>query len=164
LDENHIQGKASASVHLGLYHNEELVSVMLFTSKKNDEWELTRFCSKLNIRVIGGASKLLKHFIKYYKPHTIISFSSNDISSGKLYKKLGFTSNQKYNQSYWYIEPGTLKRYHRSSWSKLEIVRKGIKDKIDDTWTEREVMEQLGFFCIYDSGQFKWILDLKKTS
>lgn len=164
LDENHIQGRASAGVHLGLYYGEELVSVMLFTGKKNDGWELTRFCSKLNIRVIGGASKLLKYFIKYYKPRTIISFSSNDISSGQLYKKLGFASNQKYNQSYWYIEPGTLKRYHRSSWSKSEIVRKGIKDKIDDTWTEKEVMEELGFFCIYDSGQFKWILDLTKTS
>ena len=29
--------------------------------------------------------------------------------------------------------------------------------------TEREVVEQLGFFCIYDSGQYKWELTLRKT-
>lgn len=172
LERNHIQGKSQSTIKYGLYYNDELVSVMTFSKPRANmggkdhkcQWELVRFCSKLNTRVVGGASKLLNYFIKHYNPDSIISFSSNDISSGQLYKKLGFVSNQKYNQSYWYIEPGTLKRYHRSSFTKQEIVKKGFKDKIDSTWTEREVMEQLGFFCIYDSGQFKWILDLKKAS
>ena len=85
------------------------------------------------------------------------------ISNGNLYKQLGFESDMKYQSSYWYIEPGSMKRYHRSSFTKSEIVRKGFKSEINDTWTEREVMEQLGFFCIYDSGQYKWELKLKKT-
>lgn len=164
IERNHIQGApVMTHVRLGLYYKNELVSVMTFTIQ-NNEWHLDRFCSKLNTRVVGGASKLLNYFIKHYDPDTIISFSSNDISNGNLYKQLGFKSDYKYQQSYWYFRPGTLKRDHRSSWSKSEIVRKGIKEKIDDTWTEFEVMEELGFFCIYDSGQFKWILKLKKTS
>ena len=170
LDNNHIQGRSAANIRLGLYSGDELVSVMTFgkprvnmgTKDKKTQWELIRFCSKLNTRVVGGASKLLKYFIKTYHPISIESFSSNDISDGELYKKLGFVSDYKYNQSYWYIEPGTLKRYHRSSFSKQQIVKRGWKDKVDSSWTEKEVMKEHGYFCIYDSGQFKWILDLSK--
>lgn len=171
LDQNHIQGGSVASIHLGLYYESELVSVMTFSKPRvnmgnieNINWELIRFCSKINMRVIGGASKLLKYFIKTYNPINIISFSSNDISNGNLYKQLGFTTDEKYNSSYWYIEPKTFKRYHRSSFTKQQIVKKGFKDKIDSSWTEREVMGQLGYFCIYDSGQYKWTLKLTKTS
>jgi hypothetical protein len=31
---------------------------------KKDEWELNRFCNKLNTNVVGAASKLLSFFIK----------------------------------------------------------------------------------------------------
>jgi hypothetical protein len=67
----------------------------------------------------------------------------------------------KYQRSYWYVDPSTFKRYHRASFTKREIVRKGYKEKIDDTWTEKQVMNSLGFYCIYDSGQLKWILNLR---
>lgn len=161
MDKNHIQGKTNNSmIRYGLFYNGELVSAMSFSLIKSN-WILDRFCSRLNTNVIGGASKLLNYFINQYHPNTIVSFSSNDISNGDLYEKLGFTSDKKYQGEYWYFRPSNLRRDHRSSWSKSEIVRKGVKDKVDVTWTERDVMEQLGFFCIYDSGQFKWILNLE---
>ena len=162
IDKNHIQGAPNGShIRIGLYDGNELVSVMTFTLHQ-DGWHLDRFCNKLNTNVVGGASKLLKYFINQYSPDVIISFSSNDISCGDLYKTLGFETDYKYQSSYWYFRPGTLKRDHRASWSKPEIVRKGIKNEIDDSWTEFEVMKELGFFCIYDSGQYKWILDISK--
>ena len=168
LSKNHIQGKSQSTIRLGLYYNDELVSVMTFSKPRINmggkehkcQWELVRFCSKLNTRVVGGASKLLNHFIKQYNPKSIVSFSMNDISDGNLYKQLGFESDGKITTSYWYIEPGTFKRYHRTSFSKREIVKKGFKDKIDNTWTERSAMEEVGYFCIYDSGQLKWELNL----
>ena len=168
LNTNHIQGKSTASIRIGLYNDNELVAVMTFSTprinmggkKHKQQWELVRFCNKLNTRVIGGASKLLKYFIKEYNPNSIISFSMNDISDGDLYKKLGFKTDDIITQSYWYIKPDTMKRYHRSSFTKQAIVKKGWKDKIDNTWTEKETMVEKGFFCIYDSGQLKWILDL----
>lgn len=169
LDNNHIQGRSSSSVHLGLYYNDELVSVMTFSKPRvnmgaknhKQEWELVRFCNKINTSIVGGASKLLRYFIKTYDPKSIVSFSMNDISDGNLYKTLGFETDGKISQSYWYIEPGTLKRYHRTTFSKQQIVKKGWKDKVDSSWTERQAMEEQGYFCIYDSGQLKWILNLK---
>lgn len=124
------------------------------------QWELVRFCNKLNTRVIGGASKLLKHFIRTYKPESIVSFSMNDVSDGNLYKTLGFVTDDKITQSYWYIEPGVYKRYHRSSFTKQAIVKKGWRDVMDSSWTEKQVMAEQGYFCIYDSGQRKWVLEL----
>lgn len=157
MDINHIQGKPKGQhVRYGLYYNDELVSAMTFYLNKN-EWVLERFCNKLNTRVVGGASKLLNYFINEYNPEIIVSFSMNDISNGNLYHQLGFKTNGKITNSYWYIHPASFKRYHRSNWTKSEIVRKGIRDKKDSSWTEKQVMKEMGYFCIYDSGQMKWI-------
>lgn len=163
LDNNHIQGRSAAGVKLGLYYNDELVSLMTFSSPRinmgakqhKQQWELVRFCSKLNTRVVGGASKLFNYFIKTYNPISMVSFSMNDISNGNLYDKLGFVKECE-NISYWYIEPHTNKRYHRTSFSKQMIIKKGWKDN-KEGWTEHEVMEEKGYYRIYDAGQTKWI-------
>jgi hypothetical protein len=57
-DENHMQGAPGAKVSLSLYLGDDLVSLMTFGKcrfDKKHEWELVRFCSKLNTKVIGGA-------------------------------------------------------------------------------------------------------------
>ena len=126
---NHIQGKTGATIHYGLYFNDELVSMMSFgkraIGKFNDSWELIRYCCKLNTLVVGGASKLFKNFIKEYNPETIISWSSNDISEGSMYKFLGFTE-ENISKSYWYVSKKDFKRYHRSAFSKKSMIKKGI--------------------------------------
>ncbi len=73
LEKNHIQGSVNSRVRLGLFFKDEMVSIMTFSKGriimggKTDEWELNRFCNKLNTNVIGSASKLLKNFIKINK-------------------------------------------------------------------------------------------------
>ena len=132
--------------------------------KQNNEIVLKRFCNKLYTQVIGGASKLLKYYIVHYNPSVIISYSSNDISNGNLYKRLGFIKSMEHNQSYWWIKRGNLERFHRSEFTKADIVKLGWKEKIDNSWTEEEVMYERGYYKIVDSGQIKWVLDLTKIS
>lgn len=167
LEENHIQGNTPTKVRLGLYYNDSLVSIMTFVksagcqgskSRLEGEWNLNRFCNKRMYRVIGGASKLLKYFIKHYSPKYIISHSHNDISDGHLYETLGFITDGKINTSYYYIKGTT--RWHRSTFTKAGIVSRGWRSKIDNTWTEREVMDEHKYLCIYDSGTIKWTLTL----
>lgn len=162
-DSNHIQGGVRAKVHLGLFYRDELVSVMSFNvrsklsgpKKVNEgEWELVRFCSKINTNVVGSASKLLSYFIKTFNPKSIISFSQNDISSGNVYKKLGFEKDHE-STSYWYINRN-LRRYHRSTFSKMNLVKKGY----DKNLTEKQITDTIGLYRIYDSGTTKWILKL----
>lgn len=175
LNQNHIQGAPPQSnkstIMIGLYYDNNLVSIMTFSKPRaniggknhKQQWELVRFCNKINCNVIGGASKLFKYFIKEYNPESIVSFSMNDISCGNLYKLLGFKSNMKTSNSYWYFEPKTFKRFHRSSFTKNNIVKKWKwRDENDGSWTENEVMTEKGYFKIYDSGQLKWVWE-KKT-
>ena len=175
MEKNHIQGKSGFEIGYGLRFNGKLVSVMTFGHKrgavgsktdkgKSDEFELIRFCSLLNTQVVGAAGKLFNHFIQDYRPAMVYSYASNDISDGGVYKKLGFESDGQINKSYWYIDPKTLIRYHRTSFTKNAIVKKGIKEKNDGTWTEHQAMDEAGYLRIYDSGQTKWIKYINKNS
>ena len=166
LKENHIQGSTNSSIKLGLFYKGELVSVMTFSkpsrlsgSKKVDKcrWVLSRFCTKLNTQAIGAAGKLLKYFIKTYNPTIIDSFASNDISNGKLYEKLGFKQNGPITEAYWYIGDHNMIRYHRTSFTKLRLKELGFET---GGLTERQIMNQLPFHKIYDSGHTKYTLNL----
>ena len=156
LDKYHLQGKTNSSIRLGLYYNNELISVMTFgkgrkclNSKSN--YELYRYCCKKEVQVIGGASKLFKHFLKEYNPECIESFSSNDISNGNLYKQLGFVFKSN-SIGYWYVDR-KKQRYHRYKFRKQELIKEGY----DENKTEFEIMDERGFYRIYDSGQSKYI-------
>ena len=83
LELNHIQGNVNSSVKLGLYYKDELISIMVFGSlrksmgqqSKEGYYELLRFCNKLNVSIIGGASKLLKYFSNLDAPPTTLTFN-----------------------------------------------------------------------------------------
>ena len=160
LNNNHIQGGSPSSIKLGLYYGNELVSLMTFSKsrvgigKKEDGWELVRFCNKLDTSVIGGASKLLSYFIKVYNPIKIVSYSSNDISNGSLYKILGFQSSISSSSAYWYINQHTFERFHRFNFRKAKLKEMGfdIENK-----TESQIMTELPYWRIYDSGTIRWV-------
>ena len=160
LNSNHIQGHSPSSIKLGLYYCEELVSVMTFSKSRlgigkfeKDSWELVRFCNRLNTSVIGGASKLLNYFIKHYNPIKIVSYSSNDISDGGLYEKLGFMTMGAVSNAYWYVNMKTWMRYHRFNFRKTKLKEMGYDI---DGKTETQIMNQLPYAKIFDSGTTRW--------
>ena len=166
LNHNHIQGETKTNIRLGLYYHDDLVAVMTFSKKSKlygskrineEEWELTRFCNKLNMSITGGFSKLLKYFKDKYNPKIISSFASNDISNGGIYRKNGFEENDHITSSYWYVHKYNYIRYHRSSFTKDRLKKMGydIENK-----TEAEIMNDLPYYKIYDSGHTKYTLDL----
>jgi len=129
LINNHIQGWASSSIKIGLYFEDELVSLMTFKRNKND-YELNRFCNKLNHNIIGSASKLFKYFIKNYNYKSIISFSNNLYSNGNLYRVLNFRIEKQLNEDYSYIINNN--RQHKFNFRKEEKTKKIKLDKIYD--------------------------------
>lgn len=159
LNDNHLQGNIHSKIRYGLYYKDELVSIMTFgssrrcTNSQNKTWELYRYCCKQNTQIVGGASKLFKHFIKTQQPTEIISFSSNDISNGELYSSLNFeyVSN---SLSYWYVKNNI--RYHRYNFTKSKLVEIGY----DSSKSESQIMKELKYYKIFDSGQSKWIWKL----
>jgi hypothetical protein len=100
LNNNHIEGFIEFSINLGLYYNNELVSLMLFNNNK-EGYELLRFCNKLNINIEDSEIKLFNYFIKHNKFDKIISYLNCDIDNEEIYFKLGFKEIKHYT-NYWY--------------------------------------------------------------
>jgi hypothetical protein len=157
LNDNHIQGKVNSSLKLGLYFNEELVSLMTFDHNEGRKkmelggYNLNRFCNKCGVNVVGGASKLLRHFIKNYDVKRIVSYADKDWSLGNLYEVLGFTNVGGNGPDYKYIVDGC--RVHKSRYK---------KSKLKTTLTEAKQMEKDGFLKIYDCGKLKFELKINK--
>lgn len=159
LDKCHIQGNCVSKYRYGLYYNNELVSIMTFGKPRKNlngrqtegTYEMLRFCNKLNTTVVGGASKLLKCFIKNINPNEVISYSDRRWGTGDMYKRLGFTLDHTAKPSYFYVVKG--KRENRFAYRKDTLVRQyGCPEDM----SEHEFMQSKGWYRIYDCGTKVW--------
>jgi hypothetical protein len=125
-----------------------------------DNWELLRFCNKLDCSVIGGASKLLKYLLDFTKKagyKRIVSWSDNRWSEGGVYKKCGFLLEEDLGSDYsYYIGQG--KRESKQSNKKSNLLKKGATGSMDNT--EKELSLSLGYSRIWDCGKKRWIINL----
>lgn len=152
-EHNHLQGYGIASIRLGLFYNDELVSIMSFGKSrynKSIEYELIRFCSKLNTQIIGGASKLLKHFERTYNPESIISYANRRWSQGHLYEILGFEFSHNTDPNYFYFRINENILYSREKFQKHKLKNK--LELFDSELSETENMFNNGYRKIYDCG------------
>ena len=156
LNNNHIQGFVASKLVYGLYFENELVSLMSFDKKEGrlnmleNEWNLNRFCNLLNHQVIGGASKLLNHFIKINNPSRIISYADKDWSCGNLYFILGFKLINESKPDYKYVINNI--RINKQHFTKAKLDKLGH----DISLTESQIMSNLGINRIYDCGKMKF--------
>ena len=152
LNENHIQGSCVSKYRYGLYFNDELISIMTFgKSRFSDEFELLRFCNKLNINVVGGASRLFNHFLNNHDEIVeVISYADRCWSKGNLYEKLGFIKDGITKPAYYYIIDN--KRQNRIKFQKHKLVKEGF----NPSKTEHEIMLERKIYRIYDCGNIKY--------
>ena len=166
LNKNHIQGVDNSNIYLGAYFNNKLVSVMTLDNKrkmskhKNEEnsYELLRFATDIEFRVVGIASKFLSFFIKKYNPKSIISFADRRWTLDKdnnLYTKIGFKLIKTLKPDYSYYNPklDRYKRYHKFGFGKKSIKKK-FPDIYSDEKTEWVMMQEVGYDRIWDCGKF----------
>jgi hypothetical protein len=161
LNDNHIQGAINSKIKIGLFYNDELVSIMTFGKKRiamgnkisiEGEYEMYRFCNKLNTSIIGGSSKLINYFIKTYNPKSVLTFADRRYSQGNLYKQLQFKFNGNTEPNYWYYKKNEMIKQHRFKFRKDVLVKEGFnKNK-----TEFEIMNDRDYYRIYDCGNMKF--------
>lgn len=159
-EENHLKGYCPASKVLGLYHNEELVSVMSFSKtrklieSKNTfyDYEMIRSCSKLNTLVVGGVSKIVKNFMKISNGSLVtycdISFSPDYRKTS--YFKCGFNLVSKTDPGYYWVIDG--RKSNRLNWTKNKLISLGHNPKE----TGDSIMNSLGYYKIWDCGNYKF--------
>lgn len=165
LDNNHRQGYVATPIRLGLYYDDELVSLMTFSHPRDTignvehtelTYELVRFCSKCGVNVVGGASRLFKYFDKTYSPSKVISFSDRAHTRGSLYQTLGFKEVRRSSANYVWVQYNTDKSYHRTNAQKRNLKKFLKDDSIDLSKTEKQIMEEHNFVQVFDSGTITW--------
>jgi hypothetical protein len=157
MEENHIQGKTTASAWIGLYHTGELVACVGIKKMNEDgDWDLVRYASKVS--VVGGFTKILSFFKKNYDWRYIVTYAHLDYSHGKLYEVAGFTNEGYTVAGMWYVKGDT--RYRRELFMKHKLPK--LLQGYDESLTERENMEIHGFRRIYDAGSIKYTMTNNK--
>jgi len=158
-EKNHIQGSVKSSINLGLYHNDELVSLMTFSKtrfSKKYEWELVRFCNKLGWHIPGAASKLLKFFEEKYRPKSIVSYADRrwTMNNGNtVYDKLGFKLNHISIPNYFYWKGYEF--YSRVKFQKHKLSK--MLESFDQSKSEVENMRANGYNRIFDCGNLVYV-------
>lgn len=158
LDRNHIQGHCNATIHLGCFDcNGVLSGVMSFIlrDKLNMRWELLRFATDINKVSCGVGGKLFSYFIKNYNFEKITSFADRrwtvDINNN-LYIKLGFKVESIIRPDYRYTK--TPDDYiHKFNFRKRVLSK---KYGLPLTMTETEMAKELGYYRIWNCGLLKY--------
>ena len=166
LEDNHLQGGVHSRINLGLFYQDQLVSIMTFGKLRstigntnldtNECWELVRYCNLKGTSVVGGASKLFRYFCNTHNPKEIRSFSDRAHTKGNLYAILGFKEVRRSDANYVWVNITDDVAYHRMNAQKRNI-RKFLQDpEIDLSLTEKQIMEAHGFAQVFDAGTITW--------
>lgn len=155
LEENYINGKHYSTYRFGLYNNNELVSLATFKkSGKNDTYHLQCFCNKLGVNVQNGNKVLLEAFINEVNPSKIIAKADRRFSYGNEFEGLGFQRIGETAPNYYYCK--RQHRYNKSNFTKERLIKQGY----DKGKTVHQIMNERGFYRIYDCGYILFEMNL----
>lgn len=137
LSQNHLMGTGQGKA-VALLDDGEIVCCLQFINKKNNI-EISRFCNKLNVAVIGGFSKLLLFLEKTYNKN-ISTFIDARYGSGSYLPNLGFVKTNESISFKWVNNSG--KTFHRMRFPN----NSGYKNNMNKIW---------------DCGQIRYIKYIK---
>lgn len=152
LDQYHIQGDGPGSIMYGLQHDNKLVAVMCFI-KKGTRYDLNRYAS--SGRVVGGFSKLLKHFQNNNNWSQIVSFADLRWSDGDLYNKNGFMLDKILPPDYYWVVDDT--RQHKFNWRHDGNLKH--LPNYDKNLSEAVNMINHGYHKIFNCGLQRWVIN-----
>ena len=158
LVKNHIQGHSNGTVHLGCFHGDKLIGVMVFLKNmKNDSmWTLSRFATDNEYICCGVGSKMFKYFTKNYDFTSIVSFADRRWTvddKSNLYTKLGFSLDKILSPDYHYTKT-SYDYIHKFSCRKMKLHKKyGLSLRL----TESKMTERLGLCKIWNCGLLRYV-------
>lgn len=154
----HIQGYARDRIRIGLYYEDQLISLMTFGKpryNKNYQYELIRYCNSA-YTIIGGAEKLFKHFIKVYQPESIVSYCDLSKFSGQVYEKLGFKKVRTSEAAkHWYNLK--TKQHITDNLLRQRGFDQLFKTSYGKGTSNEALMLEAGFVEVYDCGQASYV-------
>ena len=146
LNKYHIQGNVGHIESFGLYHQDELLSLITIGKHHRDTTKLvlSRFVGKTGVSVLGGLSKLSKAAFKRYGE--FLTWVDRRISNGDNWVKAGWKVTNIAPPDYFYFDS-----------NKKAIISKQTRKKKNvntpDDMTEAEHAKIDGLRRIYDCGK-----------
>lgn len=150
LETNHLEGYKKSSINIGLYLDEEIVSLMSFNADKK-EYILERFSDKIFFAVKGGLPKILSYLEEKYSYTKITTNLNRRWESPDFLISFGFEFKKytKPNSFYFTDEDKTFKTK-----SDLQFIF------AEDFKTDKDIIKK-GYRVIYDSGYAKLTKEYK---
>ena len=130
---------------------------MVLCKNDSNTYEIVRLCSKLNYKIMNSESILLNHFIVNYKPYKITTSTNNewygyDTIKSLGFKKIGITDPYMYYFDY-------ARKFSPKVEDDINYLYNKRKDKllsINENQSKLELISQMGYNEIYDSGHTLW--------
>lgn len=95
--ENHMFVPLPGKYRYGLYHNNILVSLAVFSGMRKmrserpyNSIEMLRFCHKSNLLIVGGLSKLINAMHMEWRPDDVMTYVDQNWSNGDKFTRVGF--------------------------------------------------------------------------
>lgn len=152
FEKNNIAGFRGGKFAICLVYNGEVVMSYLmgfsYLARGQQELEVIRGATKLNTRVVGGASRLWKHLLREYKPKSVVYYIDYNYFNGNSLPYLGL--------EFVKAQPG-VKNYFVSE----RVVKNRQPSKNKEI---RELVEQGKVWEIWNAGVKKYIWNAPETS
>jgi hypothetical protein len=136
--DNHLMGKGKGDTFCLKYEDQPVCCIRI-KKLKDQNYEISRFCNKINMSVVGGFSKLLNSAIVQIKPSSVITFIDRRYGGkGDYLTKLGFSYIHTFNSFKWTDGQNS---FHRLQFPGNSGYGKNL-------------------YKIWDCGQAKWVLNV----
>jgi hypothetical protein len=153
FEQYHIQGTGAGSITYALIDQSNTpVAMMTFIKRAPTSYELNRYATSK--RVVGGFSKLLKHFQQNNQWDEIVSFADLRISDGNLYEKTGWIKDKVLYPDYYWCKSG--ERFHKFGFRHKFLPQ--VLEHYDPTLSENENCKANGYHKIYNCGLIRYKL------
>lgn len=148
----HHTGGKSGGTHFALVYDQRVVAALTMKNH-GDKWEVMRYSSEGT--VIGGFSKLFKHFLLKHGPKVVISYCDLRYGNGTVYLKNGFTLKHVTRPDYFWFKNHT--RYNRHNFQKHKLSKSAEFARVySPDKTERQMAEEMGYRRISGVGHQLW--------
>lgn len=149
LNDNNLYGYTYSTIRLGLLFKNELVSVIGISKSKSIkyQYEIIRFCSKLNTTITGSFNKLFSYFKTTNDVESVISYVDVRYFDGGSYKDWEYDGMT--DPNYYYFK-SDLQLHNRMKYQKHKL--ENLLEYFESDLTEEMNMFNNGFNKIYDAG------------
>lgn len=150
LNAHHIQGNKDGSVRVGLYLDNTLVAMAVFT-RAETTLRLERYATSANVR--GGFTKLISWVDRNIHYTTMETFADLTYSKGKLYEENGWAEVGRLKPDYSYRFRD--RRVHKFNY-RVSRFKEDPTLKYEEGRSERELALLNKLYRVYDAGKIKY--------